>query len=325
MKALYNNTLDNSLTKSGVHQKHGPTMLAQMYKSWQLYALIFLPVLYLIIFKYVPMYGAIISFKDYTAVKGIWASEWVGFKHFIRFFNSYNFGTILWNTLSLSLYQMVAEFPIPIMLALSINYVKNQFYKKSIQMITYAPHFISVVVMVGIVIQFLDPRTGIISNILQLFGVSMDNWLGKAELFQSIYVWSGVWQNTGFACIIYLAALAGIDPSLHEAAVVDGASKIRRMWHIDLPGIIPIAIILLILNVGNMMDIGFEKVLLLQNPLNLSKSEVIDTYVYKVGLISEAANFSYSSAIGLFKNVINLILLVSVNHMARKFKQASLW
>lgn len=300
-------------------------MKQKVFNVWQLYVLLLLPLIHLFIFKYYPMYGAMISFKDYSAVEGILGSEWVGLKHFIRFFNSHDFWTIMWNTISLSLYQLIAGTPFPIILALALNYVRNQHFKKTVQMVSYAPHFISVVVMVGIIIQFLSPRSGIVSNIAGLFGYEIGNWMGVPEYFQSIYVWSGIWQNVGFSCIIYLAALSGIDPSLHEAAVVDGASKLRRMWHIDLPGILPIVIILLILNVGNMMEIGFEKALLMQNPLNIRTSEIIDTYVYKVGLISSVANFSYSSAIGLFKNVVNLILLVSVNHLARRAKQTSLW
>ncbi|WP_281888771.1 sugar ABC transporter permease [Paenibacillus sp. YYML68] len=297
----------------------------KLFNIWQLYAMLALPIIYLLIFKYYPMYGAVISFKDYSAVKGIMGSEWVGLKHFTRFFVSHDFWTMMWNTISLSLYQLIAGTPFPIILALCLNYARNKMFKNTVQMISYAPHFISVVVMVGILMQFLAPRTGLIANLASFFGVSIGNWMGNPDYFQSIYVWSGIWQNVGFSCIIYLAGLAGIDPSLHEAAVVDGASKLRRMWHIDLPGILPIVIILLILNVGNMMEIGFEKVLLMQNPLNLRTSEVIDTYVYKVGLISPIANFSYSAAIGVFKNVVNLVLLVMVNQLARRAKQTSLW
>ncbi|TBL72501.1 ABC transporter permease [Paenibacillus thalictri] len=296
-----------------------------MRKVWRLYALIALPLVYIIIFKYVPMYGSQIAFKNFIVTKGIWGSEWVGFRHFIRFFNSYEFWRLLINTIVLSVYSLVAGFPFPIILALSLNYVKNKLFKKSVQLITYAPHFISVVVMVGIIFEMLDPRTGIVNSVMKLLGFPAINFMGVPEYFKSIYVWSGIWQSVGFSCIIYLAALSSIDPSLHEAAVVDGASKIQRMWHIDLPGIMPIAIIMLIMNTGHMLDIGFEKVLLMQNPLNIRTSEVIDTYVYKVGLASAALNYSYSSAIGLFKSVINLILLLAVNKIAQKTKQASLW
>nr|WP_308861750.1 ABC transporter permease subunit [Paenibacillus radicis (ex Xue et al. 2023)] len=301
------------------------TPFKKMRKVWRLYVLIALPVLYIIIFKYIPMYGAQIAFKNFIVTKGIWGSEWVGFKHFIRFFDSYEFWRLMSNTIVLSVYSLFASFPFPIILALSLNYVKNQFFKKSVQMITYAPHFISVVVMVGIILELLDPRNGIVNSIIKGLGFEPVSFMGIPEYFKSIYVWSGVWQSVGFSCIIYLAALASIDPSLHEAAVVDGANKVQRMWHIDIPGIMPIAIIILILNTGHMLDIGFEKVLLMQNPLNIRTSEVIDTYVYKVGLASQAMNYSYSSAIGLFKSVINLLLLVAVNKIAQKTKQESLW
>jgi len=301
------------------------TPFTKIRKCWRLYALIALPLIYIIIFKYVPMYGAQIAFKNFIVTKGILGSEWVGFKHFIRFFNSYEFWRLMSNTIVLSVYSLVAGFPFPIILALSLNYVKNKFFKKSVQMITYAPHFISVVVMVGIILEMLDPRNGIVNTVLKLIGLTPINFMGVPEYFKSIYVWSGIWQSVGFGCIIYLAALSGIDPSLHEAAIVDGATKMQRMWHIDLPGIMPIAIIMLIMNTGHMLDVGFEKVLLMQNPLNLRTSEVVDTYVYKVGLASQAMNYSYSSAIGLFKSVINLILLVLVNKIAQKTKQASLW
>jgi putative aldouronate transport system permease protein len=307
------------------HKRKSRNLLKDMAKVWQLYVLMALPFAYIIIFKYVPMYGAQIAFKNFIATKGIWGSPWVGFDNFTRFFESYEFWTIMGNTIGLSFYQLAAGFPFPIILALSLNYVMHDKFKKMVQMVTYAPHFISVVVMVGIIFQVLDPRIGIVSEMLRALGLGTGNLLGQAEYFKSIYVWSGVWQNVGFSCIIYLAALAGIDPALHEAAVVDGATKLRRMWHIDLPGIVPIAMILLILEVGRMLEIGFEKAFLMQNPLNLQASEIIDTYVYKVGLASTVVNFSYSSAIGLFKNAINLILLLTVNRLAKKMGQSSLW
>ncbi|MEK3723932.1 ABC transporter permease [Paenibacillus sp. FSL H8-0034] len=307
------------------HTRKSRSVIRDMAKVWQLYVLMALPFAYIVIFKYVPMYGAQIAFKNFVATKGIWGSPWIGLDNFVRFFESYEFWTIMGNTIGLSFYQLAAGFPFPIILALSLNYVMHDKFKKMVQMVTYAPHFISVVVMVGIIFQVLDPRIGLVSELLKALGFGSVNLLGQAEYFKSIYVWSGVWQNVGFSCIIYLAALAGIDPALHEAAVVDGATKLRRVWHIDLPGIVPIAMILLILEVGRMLEIGFEKAFLMQNPLNLQASEIIDTYVYKVGLASTVVNFSYSSAIGLFKNVINLILLLTVNRLAKKMGQSSLW
>jgi len=297
----------------------------QAKRSWQLYVLLLLPISYVLLFKYYPMYGAQIAFKDYVPFDGITGSDWVGTKHFVRFFHSYEFKKILKNTLVISLYSLIAGIPFPILLALSLNYIKNKMFKKSVQMVTYAPHFISVVVMAGIILELLEPRNGLINNLLRELGMESINFMAKPDYFSSIYVWSGIWQNVGFACIIYLAALSGIDPALHEAAVIDGASKFQRMRHIDLPGIVPIIMILLILDTGHILDLGFEKVLLLQNPLNARTSEVIDTYVYKVGLASQAMNYSYSTAINLFKSVIGLILLVSVNQIARKTKQESLW
>jgi putative aldouronate transport system permease protein len=296
-----------------------------MGRVWQLYLLFLLPLLYVIIFKYIPMYGAQIAFKNYMVSKGFGGSEWVGIKYFSRFFNSYDFWRILKNTLSLSFYTLAVSFPIPIFLALSLNMVENRRFKNAVQLITYAPYFISLVVMVGLIMQFLNPRFGIVNEIIGWFGIEPVNFMGRPEWYQSIYVWSNVWQNAGFSCIIFLAVLSTIDPALHEAAVVDGASKMQRLRHIDLPGIMPIAIILLILNTGQMMETGFEKALLMQNTVNLRTSEIIDTYVYKIGLASQAMNFSYATAIGLFKSVISLILLLIVNYTAKKAGQESLW
>ncbi|MFF2090047.1 ABC transporter permease [Paenibacillus sp. NPDC058174] len=297
----------------------------KMLRVWQLYVLIALPLLYIVVFKYIPMYGAQIAFKDFIVTKGIWGSDWVGLKHFDRFIHSYEFGKVMRNTLVLNFYNLLAGFPFPLMLALSLNYVRIHWFKKTVQMVTYAPHFISTVVMVGMMFELLNPRNGLVNNILQAFGLDAINFMGNPDLFKSIYVWSGVWQSAGFNCIIFLAALSSIDPSLHEAAVVDGASQRQRVWHIDLPGILPVAMILLILNMGSMLDVGYEKVLLMQNPLNTRTSEVIDTYVYKVGLVSQAMNYSYSAAIGLFKSVIGFILILTVNQIARKANQTSLW
>lgn len=284
-----------------------------------------LPLLYLILFRYAPMYGAQIAFKNYSITKGIWDSPWIGFDHFVRFFKSYDFWRIMQNTLLLSVYHLVATFPFPIAFALGLHYIANVRFRQTLQLVTYAPHFISVVVMVGLIVQFLSPRIGPLAALSGWLGFEMPNMMGDAAWFKSVYVWSDVWQHTGFSCIIFLAALAGIDPALHEAAHMDGASKVRRIWHIDLPGIMPIAIILLILNVGRIFDLGFEKVLLMQNPLNTRSSEIIDTYVYNVGLKSMIPNFSYASAIGLFKNVIAFILVMLVNQLSKKFGQSSLW
>lgn len=300
-------------------------MRKRIIENWQLYALILLPFLYVAVFHYVPMYGLQIAFKHYIIPKGITGSDWAGFVHFDRFFNSYDFVRIIRNTFELSFYNLAVGFPAPIVLALSLHYLMRRRFKKLLQLVSYAPHFISVVVLVGIVVQLLSVRTGILNHALAFFTGEQINVLGEPAYFKSIYVWSGVWQQMGWGSIIYLAALSSIDPQLHEAAVMDGASKVRRIWHIDLPGILPTVVVILILDIGRIMNIGFQKVLLLQNQLNLESSEIIDTYVYKVGILSGIPNYSYAAAIGLFKSVIGLVLIVAANRIARKVNDTSLW
>lgn len=293
--------------------------------NWQLYLILLIPVIYIIVFKYVPMYGAQIAFRTYSAKKGFFGSPWVGLYHFKRFFGSYQFIRVVSNTLGISVYMLIAGFPIPILLALSLNSTEIFRLKKLVQTATYIPHFISTVVMVGMLLQFLSPRIGIINTFRGFWGAEPQNFISKPDVFRSIYVWSGIWQHAGWSSIIYIAALAGVDPSLHEAAIIDGASKFQRVIHLDFPSILPTAVILLIMNAGQMMNVGFEKVFLMQNDLNLRTSEIIQTYVYKVGLQSAAANFSYSTAIGLFNSVINFILILSVNQLAKRMSQTSLW
>jgi len=292
-------------------------------KHWQYYLLFSVPLLYVIVFAYVPMGGILLAFKTYRISAGILRSPWAGLHYFEQFFTSPVFWMLLKNTLGLSLYSLLAGFPIPILLALMLNETTSLTFKKTVQMVTYAPYFISTVVMVSIIMQFLDPRIGFINRVIVLLGGQARNFMGKESLFQSIYVWSGVWQNTGYAAIIYIAALSGIDPTLYEAAYIDGASRLQKVIHIDLPGILPTVVILLILSVGNIMNVGFEKVFLMQNPLNLGTSEIIATYVYKLGILS--AQFSFGTAVGLFNSVVNLILIVSVNQIARGIGQTSLW
>jgi ABC-type polysaccharide transport system permease subunit len=299
--------------------------MARIRRSWQLYLVISVPLLYLIIFRYGPMYGAQIAFRDFYASKGVWGSPWVGFKHFLSFFRAYQFERVLKNTVGISLYQLAAGFPAPIILALAINNARRLYFKKTVQMVTYAPHFISTVVMVGIIVQFLSPRFGLVNKAIMFLGGQPVSFLSKPELFKSIYVWSGVWQQAGWGTIIYLAALAGIDPNLHEAAIVDGATRLQRTFQIDIPGILPTAVTLLILNTGRIMNVGFEKVFLMQNPLNLDSSEVIQTYVYKVGLAAAMPDFSYSAAVGLFNSLVNLLMIVIVNQISRRVSETSLW
>jgi putative aldouronate transport system permease protein len=292
-------------------------------RNWDLYLVVALPVIYIIVFAYIPMYGAQIAFKDFVAAKGIMGSPWIGFKHFRDFFHSYYFVRTLTNTLGVSLYGLLAGFPFPIILAILLNEVGSQPYKKTVQMITYMPYFISTVVLVSMVMQALDLRIGVVNNILKLVGLAPVHFMAKPELFKSIYVWSDIWQGAGYGSIIYLAALSSVDPALYEAAIVDGATKLQRIRLIDIPTILPTIVILFILNMGGMMSVGFEKVYLMQNPLNLSSSEVISTYVYKVGLLG--GDFSFSTAVGFFNSVINCLLLVLFNALAKRIGQASLW
>jgi multiple sugar transport system permease protein/putative aldouronate transport system permease protein len=300
-------------------------LVQQLRRSWQLYVLLALPLLYLLVFQYWPMYGAQIAFRNFNAGRGITGSPWVGLQHFERFIGSYNFVLTLRNTLVISFYSLVVGFPFPIMLALGLNYVSKAWFKRSVQLVTYAPYFISTVVMAGIILQFLSPTHGIANILLQQLGFKPINFMARADWFAHIYVWSGLWQTLGFGAIIYLAALSGVDPTLHEAAVVDGASKLQRMRYIDLPELMPLAIVLLLLSLGGILSTGFEKILLLQNPLNLRTAEVIDTYVYRVGLASPVPNYSYAAAIGLFKSVIGLLLVLGVNRFAKRVGGASLW
>ena len=292
-------------------------------KNWDLYLMITPVIAYFIIFDYIPMYGVQIAFKNFLASKGIWGSDWIGFLHFDRFFNSYYFWRLIKNTVGINVYELLVAFPIPILLALLINEVGNKHFKRFVQTVTYAPHFLSTVVMVGLVLIFLNPQKGIINILISAFGGEPVAFMTEPEWFKTIYVFSGVWQGMGWSSIIYLAALAGIDPTLHEAARVDGANRLQRIWHINLPGILPTIVILLILNVGSFMAVGFEKIYLMQNSLNLESSDVISTYVYTRGILG--AEYSFSAAVGLFNSVINCFLLVLVNGVARRVNETSLW
>ncbi|MCL6456541.1 MAG: ABC transporter permease subunit [Gorillibacterium sp.] len=299
------------------------SLFRRMLKNWELYLFMTPALLYFLVFQYGPMYGVQIAFKNFIPSKGITGSEWVGFDHFVRFFNSYYFWDLLWNTLSISFYELAIGFPLPILLALAFNELRNGFFKKTVQTITYAPHFISVVVMAGMIITFLSPSTGMIVRIVEGLGIEPAIFLTDPRWFKTVYVLSGVWQSTGWGTIIYLAALAGVDPQLHEAAIVDGASRFKRIIHINIPTIIPTITILLILNMGNILGVGYEKILLLQNSLNMEASDVISTFVYRTGLIS--AQYSFSTAVGLFNSVINALLLITVNKIAKRTSDTSLW
>lgn len=297
--------------------------LKKALRSWQLYLFVSLAFLYFLIFSYLPMYGVSIAFKDYIPTQGILGSPWVGFKHFERFFSSYYFWDLIKNTIGINLYSLVVGFPLPIILALALNEAKNEKFKKITQTVTYAPNFISIVVMCGMVISFLSPATGIINHFVEALGFERIAFMTDPKWFKTIYVLSGVWQGTGWASVIYLAALSGVDPALHEAAKIDGATRLQRIWHIDIPAILPTIMIVLIMNVGSLMGMGHEKMLLLQNPLNLESSNVIATFVYQQGLID--GQYSFAAAVGLFNSVINSILLIGVNKFSRKLSEVSLW
>ena len=292
-------------------------------QSWQLYAFALPAFLVVLIFSYFPMYGVVIAFQNFRATDGFFGSEWVGFEHFTRFFQSHHFWRLIRNTLAINVYGLVAAFPIPIILALAFNEIKDGKFKRITQTVTYAPHFISVVVFAGMIISFASPETGIINNFLGLFGVAPIPFMQRPELFRHVYVWTGIWQSTGWGTVIYIAALSGVDPSLHEAATIDGATRLQRNRYINLPSIMPTIIILLILNVGSLMASGFERILLLQNPMNQATSDVIATYVYEVGMMG--GNFSFAAAIGLFNSAVNAVLLIVTNQISKKVSEVGLW
>ena len=288
------------------------------------YLMFLIPLSVLLIFKYIPMYGAQIAFRNYKPALGVLQSQWVGFKNFIKFFDSPYFWTTIKNTLTLNIYSLLT-FPLCLVFALMLRYCRSQRFGKSVQMVSYAPHFISTVVVCGLLTQFLSARTGVINKVIELFGGTAANWMGSETAFKHIYVWSDVWQNLGFNSIIFISALAGISPELHEAAIVDGASLRKRIIHIDVPGVLATFVVLLILRFGSLMNIGYEKVLLLQNDLNRGASEIISTYTYKIAMQSMVPQYSYASAIGMFTSVVNMVLLFIVNKIAKLVSGSSLW
>ncbi|MBR1496965.1 MAG: sugar ABC transporter permease [Oscillospiraceae bacterium] len=280
--------------------------------NWQLYLLLLIPVILTFIYKYIPMYGIQIAFRDYKASKGIWGSNWVGLDWFERFFTAPTAGRMIKNTILLSLYSLLWSFPIPIILSLMINQVRFPRYKRVVQTVLYAPHFISTMVICGMIRIFLSPSGGLVNLI---FGTQID-FLTESSAFRTIYIASGIWQDAGWGCIIYLATLANVDTTLYEAAKVDGASVFQRIMNIDLPALLPMAVLNLIMAAGSLMNVGFEKVWLLQTDLNKATSDVIAVYVYQQGI--ESAKYSYSTAVSLFNTAVNLILLFIVNRIAKK-------
>lgn len=290
---------------------------------WQLYLLAAIPTAFIIIFNYLPMGGVLIAFKDYSIRKGIFGSDWAGLKYFDQLFSTPIFPDILKNTIILSLYSLIVGFPFPIILALAFNELWNGRVKKIAQTITFAPYFVSTVVVVSILMQVFSYRYGVVNAVIKMLGGEAIDFVGSSSFFRPAYVWSGVWQSAGYNSILYIAALSGIDVSLYEAASIDGASKLQKLWHIDLPGIRPTIIITLILNTGNVLSVGFEKVYLMQNSVNYGVSEIISTYVYKVGI--EQAQFSFSTAVGLFNSVVNCVILFAVNWIAGRVSETSLF
>jgi putative aldouronate transport system permease protein len=301
---------------------HFSRKFGQIKQNWGLYTLLFPAVVLTLLFAYKPMYGVLIAFKDYSPALGIGESPWAGFKYFEKFFNSYQFSATIKNTLVISVYSLIT-FPIPIMLALMVNQMRPNRFRRFFQTISYMPHFISTVVMVGLMMILFSPSTGLLGNMYSLFGKEAPDLMGSAGLFSSVYVWSDVWQHVGWDSIIFIAALSAVDPSLYEAATVDGASRMHKIRYIDIPMLMPTAITLLILRVGGLLGVGFEKVYLMQNDLNITSSEILSTYVYKIGLLS--SQYSFSSAINLFNTVINFILLIMVNQISKKLSENSLW
>ena len=311
--------LSGGLAKSGLGYK-----LAREFKLNKYLYLMAIPVIaYYIIFQYGPMYGATIAFKQFDIVKGIWDSPWVGFKYFKEFFESFYFERTLRNTLVISLYQLVLGFPAPIIFALLLNELRNQRFKRAVQTITYLPHFVSTVVICGMIYDFVS-RDGFITDLFVLLGGERTNLLGQPQYFRAIYVLSGIWQEVGWGTIIYLSALSGIDMEQYEAARIDGAGRFRQLINITLPGIMPTVIILFILRLGQMMSVGFEKIILLYNPNTYETADVISSYVYRKGL-GESFQFSFTAAVGLFNSVINFALLIAANQISKKVSETSLW
>ena len=298
-------------------------MLKQARQHWQLYLFLLPTIAYFLLFRFYPMYGLQLAFKKYRAVDGIAGSPWIGLDNYRYFFASADFKSLMLNTLSVSVGTLIFSFPLPIILALLLNQLPSLRYKKLVQTTVYAPHFISTVVLVGMIFLFTSPSSGLINKIIEAFGGKAIHFTALPRWFVPLYVISEVWQSTGWGSILYLAALAGVSPELHEAALVDGANKFQRVWHVDIPGILPTIVIMLILNAGKIMNVGFEKAYLMQTSLNIDASEIIATYVYKRGVLK--SQIGLSTAVGLFESVINMVLVLTVNWVSRKVTESSLF
>lgn len=298
-------------------------MKAQIKKYWSLYLFLLPGLIWLLLFCYYPMYGVTIAFKNFSPRLGIMNSPWAGWKYFEQFFSTSIAKTCITNTLILSALSIVFGFPAPVIFALLLNSLDAKRYQKVVQTVSFAPHFISVVVLVSMLNLMLSPTTGFVNKLIAVFGGEVRMFTAKAEYFRPVYVLSGIWQGMGFGAVVYLAALAGVSPELHEAAIIDGATKLQRICHVDFPAILPTIILMLILNMGSIFSVGYEKVLLMQNPMNTSVSEVISTYTYKVGLMN--AKYSFSTAVGLFNSVCNFVILVIVNGVSKAVTETSLF
>lgn len=315
--------LQNTKTATKTNSGRSMKKLKGIFKHWQLYAIMIPAILFYIFFMYRPMWGLQIAFKDFKIFTGIEASKWVGFKHFIKFLESPYFLRNLKNTLLINVYGLLFGFPVPIILALMLNEVKNVFFKKTVQTLTYLPHFISIVVIAGIVVNFLSPSNGLVNIIIEKLGGEKINFLVKPEYFRTIFISMNIWKEAGFNAIVYLAALSGIDPNLYEAAYVDGAGKFKRILHVTLPGIMPTIVVLLVLKIGSMLSVGYEAIILLYQPATFETADVISTYVYRLAF--DNARYDYGAAVGLFNAIVSVILVVFANRVSKKLSGTSLW
>lgn len=298
--------------------------ILRLRKNFTLYLLLLVPLGFVLVFNYYPMYGAQIAFRNFKPVQGIWGSPWVGLDNFERFISNPQFKVSFRNTLYMSLYSFLA-FPVPLLLALMVHNAPRRWFRKSVQMVTYIPHFISTVVICGMILQFFSLRFGMVNGFLGLLGIDSVDFLGDPKKFVPLYIWTSTWQGMGFSSIIYISALSGVSQELHEAAVIDGASLLKRVWYIDLPSVTPIIVVMLVLKAGSLLNDSTERILLLQNTMNLSASEVVGTYVYKQGLYAQLPQYSYASAVGLSISAINLFTLALVNKAAKWLTDTSLW
>jgi len=315
----------NIETGVAVKKKRRYGYFSDLRKNWQLYVMILVPLLYILTFKYYPMYGARIAFCNFVPRKGFSGSEWVGLKHFADFINSPQFLILIRNTLALSVYTLVLSIPFPIILAICLHYLTNRKFKKVVQMSTYLPHFLSTVIIVSMIHLIFNTQSGVVNNIMFLMSGKKINFMGLSRYFRSMYVWSGIWQDVGWNSILYISALAGVDPQLHEAAIIDGAGKMRRIWHIDIASILPTISIMIIMNMGSILSVGFDKTFLMQNPTNLEVSEILSTYEYKIGVGGGVPSYSYPAAIGLMTSAVTFIMICVTNKISRSLSQTGLW